>query len=109
MMHCINDGQTRVYMTTGRVYVERNIFLWIFRLKEEELGNDNARYSVIYRTPEKDNAFAQEARVDIIRPLTKLALLYNCWDKICHAARLYESEIEIKQTKNSPRGVFCLH
>ncbi len=74
VLHGVVDREARRHRATGRVQVDVDLLLGIFRLEEEQLGDDHVRGVVGNRRSEKDDPVAQQSRVDVEVALAPLAL-----------------------------------
>ena len=71
VLHRVVDRHARVRGAAGRVDVERDVALGVVGLEQQELGDDQVRDLVVDLVAEEDDAFAQEARVDVERALPR--------------------------------------
>lgn len=70
----------RGHGATGGIDVKIYVLLWVFAFKEKKLGNDDVCGMVINRPAEEYDAFAEQARVDVVRPFAKLTFFNNGWN-----------------------------
>ena len=66
MLHRVVNSEACRNVTTGAVDVQRDILFRILVLKENQLGHDVVRHFVVDRRSQEDNAFLEEAGIDIV-------------------------------------------
>ena len=59
----------------GAVDVERDVLVRVLAFQEQQLGADQRCHAIIDLTGQEDNAFLQQARIDVVRPLATRGLL----------------------------------
>ncbi len=74
-LHRVVNGQARRDVSARRIDVHVNVGLRVFRLQEEQLGDDRVGHVVGHLRAEKDDAVFQQATVNVHRPLFTAALL----------------------------------
>ena len=82
ILHGIINRKTGRDASARAVDVQIDVFLGIFRLQEEQLGNDQACDGVVDRRANKDNAFLQKAGEDIVSPFTTACLFDHDGDEL---------------------------
>ena len=81
VVHRVDDGQSCGDVSAGGVDVEGDVFLGVFGGEEEELGDYKIGDVVVDAAAEEDDAFLEEARVDVIGALAHVRLLDDHRDK----------------------------
>ena len=80
-LHRVVDRQPGRDRSARRVDVEVDVLLRILALQVQQLRRDHVRHLVVDRRAEKDDALAQQQRVDVERPLAARAGLDDGWDE----------------------------
>ena len=80
-LHGVVDGHAGGDASARRIDVHVDVGLGIFRLQEEQLGDDGVGHFVVDLRAEKDDAVFQQAAVDVHRPLFAAALLDDVWNQ----------------------------
>jgi hypothetical protein len=80
--HGVIHRETAGHDAARRVDIEVDGLLRIFRFQEQQLGADQGRQGVIHLAIEKDDPLAQEAGVNIERPLSSAGLLHDHGDEL---------------------------
>src|SRR5690606_33508183 len=65
--------------------VEGDILLRVLGLEEEQLGDDKVGNGVVDRPPDEDDPLFEQARVDVVRPLTPVGLLNDHRHESAHS------------------------
>ena len=71
VLHGVVDRQSGRDDSSGRVDVEVDVLVRIFRFQKEELRNNQVGHVVIDGRPQKDDPVFQKAGIDIIGPLAR--------------------------------------
>ena len=79
-VHRVEDGQAGAHGAAGAVDVERNVLVGVFAFKEQQLGHDEVGRLVIDRAHQEDHPVLEQARVDVVRPLSAAGLFDDHWD-----------------------------
>ena len=74
-LHRVVDGQAGGDAAAGRIDVQVDVGLGVFRLQEQQLGDDAVGHFVVDLRAEEHDAVLQQAAVDVHRPLFAAALL----------------------------------
>src|SRR5690606_16671706 len=69
VLHRVVDRQAGVHRAARRVDVHVDVLLGVFRLEEEELGDDDVRHIVVHGRAEEDDTVHEEAAEDVVAPL----------------------------------------
>lgn len=64
-LHGVVDGQTRGHLPARRVDVEVDVLLRVLAVQEQQLGHDDVGNLIVDRGAQKDDAVAQQQRVDV--------------------------------------------
>lgn len=73
-LHRVEDRQTGRDRTARRIDVQRDILVRIFAFQEQQLRDHQVRHLVVDGTDHEDDAFLEQARVNIVRTLAATAL-----------------------------------
>src|SRR5664280_107699 len=84
VLHRVVDGEQCCDVPAGRIDVEVDVLVRLFRLQEEELGANQVGHRVVDRRAEEDDPLPQEARVQVVVALSPAGGL----DHPRHAVRL---------------------
>jgi len=84
VIHRVVDRHCRGNRSAGGVDVELDVFLRVFGFEEEELGDNDVRGVVVDRAAQKDNAFAEKARVNIVRAFAEGGFFDDGGDEVGH-------------------------
>src|SRR5690606_7330492 len=88
VLHGVVDCEPRCHDAARRVDVELNVFVRIFTLEEQELGDDDVRNRVIHSAPQKDDAILKQTAEDIPGALTAVRCFNNVGNAASDALRL---------------------
>ena len=74
-LHGVVDRQAGRNRTAGRVDVEVDVLVGVFRLQEQHLRDHQVGRRVVHRTDQEDDPFLEQARVDVVGAFATAALL----------------------------------
>ena len=69
-------------VASRRIDVHRDLFLGVFRLKEEQLGGDQTGHAILDSAGHKDDPVLQKARKDVVGALATAGLLHHHGDQV---------------------------
>ena len=95
VLHGVKDAQAVVNGATRRIDIEVNVFLGIFRFKEEQLSNNAVRRFTGHRLTQKDDPLPQQPGINVEGPLAPARFFDHDRD---HAAPSVDG--------GNPNGVF---
>ena len=93
-LHGVKNRHARIHRTAGRVDIERDVLVGVFRFQKQQLRHHQVGGHVIDRTNQKNDALFQQTRVDVIGTLTAARLL----DHHRHHAQTLRVEAGLAET-----------
>ncbi len=81
-LHRVVNRQSGADRPAGRIDVQRDVLVRIFRLQEQQLRDDQVRHVVLDRTHDEDHALLQQPRIDVISTFAASGLLDDHGDEI---------------------------
>jgi len=69
VLHRVVDREPGRHDAAGRVDVQADVLLGIFRLEEQQLGDDEVRQVVLDDVADEDDPLLQQPRVDVVGAL----------------------------------------
>ena len=85
-LHRVIHGHGRGHDAAGRVDIEVDFLLGIFRLEEQQLRTDEARHIVLHLAIDEDDPLPQQAGIDIEAPFSPRGLFHDHRDELHHVA-----------------------
>ena len=80
-LHRVVDGQSGTDTAAGRIDVEVDVRLRVFRLQEEHLGHDRVGHFIVDPGAQKDDAILQQTAVDVVDAFFATAFFNNVGDQ----------------------------
>src|SRR5690606_14742135 len=69
ILHGVVDGQTGGHAAAGRVDVQLDVLVRVFRFQKQQLGNDIVGDVIVDGKPQKHDAFLEHLGIDVVGPL----------------------------------------
>eukprot|EP01022_Parablepharisma_sp_SALTPOND_P014695 TRINITY_DN2018_c0_g1_i2.p1 TRINITY_DN2018_c0_g1~~TRINITY_DN2018_c0_g1_i2.p1 ORF type:complete len:1935 (-),score=514.39 TRINITY_DN2018_c0_g1_i2:42295-48099(-) len=121
-LHGVEDRHAGRNRTARRIDVQGNVLVRIFAFQEQQLGDDQVGHRIIDRSNQENDAFLQQARIDIVGALAATTLLdhhrhhaehlgVQCrlLDQTCHVCILKRKSFPILLEKTGLRLCLITH
>ena len=73
-LHGVVDGETCGDRAAGRVDVEMDVLVRVFRLEKQQLGDDQVGHVILNRAHAENHSLLEQPGIDVVGALTACAL-----------------------------------
>ena len=87
-LHRVVDRQARGDDAARRIDVNRDFFLRIVGLEEQELGDDEGGHAILDRAGDEDDPLLEKPRIDVVGPFPAVGLLDHHGNEVLHVSFL---------------------